>query len=95
MTRLSNNHAPILQHSAVPGDAIEDFISFASEPAQPAEASEPDAADAGDALPTFSGRVETPWKAGSHRISSPLIRLHNGERNVSCDFPQLQMCNKA
>ena len=58
-------------------NGVEEFISFGPEPAEDEQrAGPPDAA--GD-QPTTSGRVETPWKGGSRRIASPLIRLHNGE----------------
>ena len=59
------------------GNGVEEFISFGSEPAE--DVPRTGLPDAEADQPTTSGRVETPWKGGSRRIASPLIRLHNGE----------------
>ena len=68
-----------LQAPGADQDEHEDFLSFGNEPAEVDNAPTPGAAGAEDGQPSTSGRIETPWKAGSHRICSPLIRLHNGE----------------
>ena len=72
-------HALDLQAPGADQDENEDFLSFGNEPAEADNAPAQGAASAEDGQPSTSGRVETPWKAGSYRICSPLIRLHNGE----------------
>ena len=79
---ISTEQAPAEQNG------VEEFISFGSEPAEDEQRA--GLPDAEGNQPTTSGRVETPWKGGSRRILSPLIRLHNGKSaKPSCCLKQI------